>query len=149
VAASGERVAAEAGRPVPEVEPDAIVPVEAASDSAEVAARNFRPRVRRELALNFVTFTGAYDRYVGLPAGARTSEEGFERTLRLNNRYSLDGRNPNSYANAGGCYGLHDRLFPARPVFGRVRSMTAAGLARKHDPEGHTAEVRRRPERAV
>jgi deoxyribodipyrimidine photo-lyase len=53
--------------------------------------------------------------------------------LALNNRYFLDGRDPSSYANVGWIFGLHDRPWPMRPIYGTVRSMTAAGLERKCD----------------
>jgi deoxyribodipyrimidine photo-lyase len=45
----------------------------------------------------------------------------------------LDGRDPSSYANVAWTFGLHDRPWPERPVFGKVRSMTASGLERKFD----------------
>jgi deoxyribodipyrimidine photo-lyase len=72
-----------------------------------------------------------------------TPEEGFELTLRLNNRYFLDGRDPNSYAGVGWVYGVHDRPWPERPVFGKVRSMTAGGLERKCDIRGYVENVQR------
>jgi deoxyribodipyrimidine photo-lyase len=58
-------------------------------------------------------------------------EVAYRRTLYLNNRYFLDGRDPNSYANVAWVFGLHDRPWPERPIFGKVRSMTARGLERK------------------
>ncbi|MBC7318560.1 deoxyribodipyrimidine photolyase, partial [Candidatus Bipolaricaulota bacterium] len=57
--------------------------------------------------------------------------EAFRRAIYLNNKYALDGRDPASYAGVGWCFGLHDRPFPERPIFGRVRPMTGAGLRRK------------------
>ncbi|MGY2048470.1 deoxyribodipyrimidine photo-lyase [Methylobacterium sp. JK268] len=48
-------------------------------------------------------------------------EEGFARTLRLNNRYFLDGRDANSFTNVAWVYGLHDRPWGRRPIFGTVR----------------------------
>ncbi len=57
----------------------------------------------------------------------------FETLLRLNNRYFLDGRDPSSYAGVGWIFGLHDRPWGERPVYGTVRCMTAAGLERKCD----------------
>ncbi len=57
--------------------------------------------------------------------------------LYLNNKYALDGRDPNSYAGVGGCLGLHDRPFPERPIFGKVRPMTPEGFRRKY---GETTE---------
>jgi deoxyribodipyrimidine photo-lyase len=74
---------------------------------------------------------------------SRTPAEAFELTLRLNNRYFLDGRDPNSYAGVGWVYGVHDRAWPERPVYGKVRSMTALGLERKCDIEGYVARVKR------
>lgn len=55
--------------------------------------------------------------------------------LYLNNKYALDGRDPSSYAGVGWCLGLHDRPFPERPVFGKVRPMTPEGFRRKFGPE--------------
>lgn len=67
---------------------------------------------------------------------------GFERTLRLNNRLFLDGRDPNSYAGVGWTYGTHDRPWaPPRPVFGMVRYMAASGLERKFDIDRYVAKV--------
>lgn len=51
--------------------------------------------------------------------------------LYLNNKYALDGRDPNSYAGVGWCLGLHDRPFPERPIFGKVRPMTPERFRRK------------------
>ncbi len=53
--------------------------------------------------------------------------------LKLNNRYFLDGRDPLSYANVGWIFGLHDRPWQERDIFGQVRYMNAAGLERKFD----------------
>ena len=60
-------------------------------------------------------------------------EEGFRRTLRWNNRYFLDGRNPNSFTNVAWIYGLHDRPWGERPIYGTIRCMVASGLERKCD----------------
>jgi deoxyribodipyrimidine photo-lyase len=60
-------------------------------------------------------------------------QHAYDTLLRLNNTYFVDGRDPNSYANVGWIFGLHDRPWPQRPIFGKVRSMTAAGLERKTD----------------
>ncbi len=71
-------------------------------------------------------------------------EAAFELTRTLNDRYFLDGRDPNSYAGVAWVYGRHDRPWPERPVFGTVRSMVAAGLRRKCDPDAYVAKVERR-----
>lgn len=57
--------------------------------------------------------------------------QAFRWAIHLNNKYALDGRDPASYAGVGWCFGLHDRPFPERPIFGKVRPMTEAGLRRK------------------
>jgi deoxyribodipyrimidine photo-lyase len=74
---------------------------------------------------------------------SRTPEQGYATALRLNNRYFLDGRDPSSYANIAWTFGLHDRPWPERPVFGKVRSMTFGGLARKFDMAGYQYVVER------
>ncbi|MBA4149908.1 MAG: deoxyribodipyrimidine photo-lyase [Verrucomicrobia bacterium] len=71
----------------------------------------------------------------------RTPEEGFQIALELNNRYFLDGRDPNGYANVAWIFGLHDRPWKERPIFGKVRYMNAAGLERKCDIHGYVQKV--------
>jgi deoxyribodipyrimidine photolyase len=46
---------------------------------------------------------------------------------------AADGRDANSYANVAWVFGLHDRPWPERPVFGKVRYMNAKGLEQKFD----------------
>lgn len=70
-----------------------------------------------------------------------TPEDAFNTTLALNNKYFLDGRDPNSYANVAWCYGLHDRAWTERPVFGKIRYMNANGLNRKFDMEAYSGFV--------
>ncbi|MGY2893373.1 deoxyribodipyrimidine photo-lyase [Deinococcus sp. UYEF24] len=53
----------------------------------------------------------------------------------LNDKYEQDGRNPNSYAGIGWVFGLHDRPWTRRLIFGTVRYMNAGGLKRKFDIE--------------
>jgi len=72
-----------------------------------------------------------------------TPEHAFKTALALNNRYFLDGRDPNSFANVAWVFGLHDRPWTERPVFGKVRYMNAAGLERKFDMEAYVAAVDR------
>ncbi|MEG1587398.1 MAG: deoxyribodipyrimidine photo-lyase [Bacteroidales bacterium] len=62
-----------------------------------------------------------------------TPEEAYLRILYLNNRYFLDGRDANSFAGVGWCFGLHDRPWQERPVFGMIRYMNETGLRRKQD----------------
>jgi deoxyribodipyrimidine photo-lyase len=67
----------------------------------------------------------------------RSPAVAFRRTLALNNRYFLDGRDPASYANVAWCFGKHDRPWKQRPVFGTVRYLNAAGLQRKFDMDAY------------
>ncbi|MFH2036606.1 MAG: deoxyribodipyrimidine photo-lyase [Candidatus Zixiibacteriota bacterium] len=54
----------------------------------------------------------------------------------LNDKYELDGRDPNGYAGiAWSLGGVHDRAWPERPVFGKIRYMNYAGCKRKFDIE--------------
>lgn len=56
----------------------------------------------------------------------------FDWAVTLNDRYELDGRDPNGYAGiAWAIVGRHDRPWFNRPVFGLVRPMTAASTAKK------------------
>ena len=66
---------------------------------------------------------------------ARSPREAYEIALYLNNKYELDGRDPNSYAGVAWCFGKHDRPWGERPVFGTVRYMNDRGLMRKFDVE--------------
>ncbi len=62
---------------------------------------------------------------------SESPQEAFQVMLSLNNKYELDGRDPNGFAGVAWCFGKHDRPWQERPVFGKVRYMNAAGLERK------------------
>ncbi len=52
--------------------------------------------------------------------------------IHLNNKYALDGRNPNSYSGIFWCLGRFDRPWaPERPVLGKIRYMTSESAAKK------------------
>jgi len=69
-------------------------------------------------------------------------EEALATAISLNDRYQLDGRDPNGYAGiAWSIGGVHDRAWPVRPLYGKVRSMTFAGCARKFDVNGYIEGV--------
>lgn len=51
--------------------------------------------------------------------------------IELNDRFALDGRDPNSYSGIFWCLGRYDRGWPERPVFGKVRSMSSDATKRK------------------
>jgi deoxyribodipyrimidine photo-lyase len=158
--------------------------------------------VRRELAVNFVTFNDKYDGLAGCERWARqtlaahrgdrrpylytearldagdthdrlwnaaqrqmvmagwmhgyvrmywakkilewtsSADEAFDIAVRFNDRYLLDGRDPNGYANiAWAIGGKHDRPWPPRPVYGTVRSMSYASTVRKFDAERYINQV--------
>jgi deoxyribodipyrimidine photo-lyase len=59
-------------------------------------------------------------------------EQALAIAIRLNNTYFLDGRDPNGYAGiAWSIGGVHDRPWPERTVFGKIRFMSYQGAARK------------------
>lgn len=58
--------------------------------------------------------------------------DALEHLIHLNNKYGLDGRNPNSYSGIFWCLGRFDRAWgPERPIFGTVRYMSSENTARK------------------
>ena len=59
---------------------------------------------------------------------SNTPEAAFRTTLAINNRFFIDGRDANSFTNVGWLFGLHDRPWFRRPIFGTVRYMGAATL---------------------
>lgn len=61
--------------------------------------------------------------------------------LELNNRYELDGRDPNGYTGVAWCLGKHDRAWAEREVYGKVRYMSAGGLERKLDIDAYVRKV--------
>ena len=63
---------------------------------------------------------------------SRRPEDALNVMLALNNKYALDGRDPNSYSGIFWVLGRYDRPWgPERPVFGTVRYMSSANTARK------------------
>ena len=61
----------------------------------------------------------------------------------LNDKYALDGRDPNSYTGILWVLGLHDRAWgPERPVFGKIRYMSSANTARKYRVRDYVEEYR-------
>ncbi len=71
-------------------------------------------------------------------AWCNTPEYAHRTLLYLNNKYFLDGKDPNSYANTLWIFGLHDRVWKERAVFGKVRTMNRRGLERKIDIDSWT-----------
>jgi deoxyribodipyrimidine photo-lyase len=98
-------------------------------------------------AMREMVVTGFMHNYMRMYWGKKvlewspTPEEGYATLLRLNNTYFIDGRDMNSYAGVGWVFGLHDRPWPQRPIFGAVRSMMASGLKRKTDIDAYVARI--------
>ena len=66
---------------------------------------------------------------------SKTPEEAFRVALYLNNKYELDGRDPNGFTGVAWCFGKHDRPWGERPIFGNVRYMNDKGLKKKFDAD--------------
>jgi deoxyribodipyrimidine photo-lyase len=72
---------------------------------------------------------------------ANTPQQAFNTALELNNRYQIDGRDPNGFAGVAWCFGKHDRPWVERPIFGAIRYMNDRGLKRKFDIERYVQRV--------
>ena len=62
--------------------------------------------------------------------------------IEIHNRFALDGRDPNTYTNILWCFGLHDRAWGERPIFGKLRYMSLEGLQRKTDTQSYIDEIK-------
>ncbi|GAB4028655.1 MAG: deoxyribodipyrimidine photo-lyase [Elusimicrobiota bacterium] len=70
-----------------------------------------------------------------------TYKDALNALIYLNDKYAIDGRDPNGYASILWCFGLHDRPFFNRPVFGKIRYMNSAGLERKFNMEKYAERI--------
>ncbi|MEO8026303.1 MAG: deoxyribodipyrimidine photo-lyase [Bryobacteraceae bacterium] len=61
--------------------------------------------------------------------------------LHIHDKYALDGRDPNTYTNVLWCFGLHDRPWTERPIFGMVRYMGLDGMKRKTHVDAYLREI--------
>jgi len=69
-------------------------------------------------------------------------EEALEIGIWLNDTYELDGRDPNGYVGvAWSVGGVHDRAWPERDVYGKVRYMNYNGCKRKFDVNGYITSI--------
>jgi deoxyribodipyrimidine photo-lyase len=69
-------------------------------------------------------------------------EEALNVAIYLNDRYELDGRDSNGYAGiAWSIGGVHDRAWPERPVFGKIRYMSYGGCRSKFDVKAYIERV--------
>ena len=78
---------------------------------------------------------------------SESPEAAMAAAIALNDRYQLDGRDPNGYAGiAWAIAGKHDRAWgPERPIYGTVRYMSLASTSRKFDSRAYIARWDRRP----
>jgi deoxyribodipyrimidine photo-lyase len=68
---------------------------------------------------------------------SQTPEEAYRNALYLNNRYEIDGRDPNGFTGVAWCFGRHDRPWGERSILGNIRYMNDRGLKRKFDADGY------------
>jgi deoxyribodipyrimidine photo-lyase len=101
-------------------------------------------------AMREMKYTGFMHNYMRMYWGKKilewsaTPQEAYQNALAINNKYFMDGRDPNSYAGVGWIFGLHDRAWFQRPIFGKVRYMAASGLERKCDIKGYVHKIDQR-----
>jgi deoxyribodipyrimidine photo-lyase len=73
---------------------------------------------------------------------SESPEDALRTATHLNDRYELDGHDPNGYTGCGWCIGgLHDRPFKERPVFGKIRYMSCEGMRRKFDVQKYINRI--------
>jgi len=101
-------------------------------------------------AMREMVHTGYMHNYMRMYWGKKilewsnTPEHAYRTTLYLNNKYFLDGRDPNSFANVAWVFGQHDRGWTEREVYGKVRYMSSGGLERKTKPDLYVEKVEKR-----
>jgi deoxyribodipyrimidine photo-lyase len=65
----------------------------------------------------------------------------YDIAIYLNDKYEIDGRDPNGYTGVAWCFGKHDRAWKERKIFGKVRYMNDKGLKRKFKIEKYVDRV--------
>jgi deoxyribodipyrimidine photo-lyase len=69
---------------------------------------------------------------------SKSPEEALRIAIYLNDKYELDGRDPNGYTGcAWSIGGVHDRAWAERPIYGKIRYMNRNGAARKFDVDSY------------
>ncbi len=97
---------------------------------------------QRELLIRG-TMHGYYRMYWGkkIVEWSPTYQDALDAMIYFHDRYSLDGRDPNTYTNILWCLGLHDRPWGERPIFGMLRYMSYEGMKRKTNVEAYIREI--------
>lgn len=70
-----------------------------------------------------------------------TYEQALRVMIDMHDTWALDGRDPNTYTNILWLFGLHDRPWTEREVFGQLRYMSYEGMKRKTDTEAYIREI--------
>lgn len=70
-----------------------------------------------------------------------THEDALHFMIAMHDRYALDGRDPKTYVGILWCFGLHDRPWVERPIFGRIRYMSFDGMKRKTGGGAYIREI--------
>lgn len=70
-----------------------------------------------------------------------TYDQALTTMLAIHDKYALDGRDPNTYTGVLWCFGLHDRPWGERKVFGTLRYMSFDGMKRKTNIEAYQNEI--------
>ncbi len=98
-------------------------------------------------AQNEMVYLGTMHGYMRMYWGKKILEwsqnpdDAFRIALSLNNKYELDGRDANGFTGVAWCFGKHDRPWGERPIFGKIRYMSADGLKRKFDIDTYVGRV--------
>jgi deoxyribodipyrimidine photo-lyase len=95
-----------------------------------------------------MVFTGWMHNYLRMYWGKKILEwspsiaSAVQRAVWLNDRYELDGRDPNGYAGiAWSIVGKHDRAWSDRPIFGKIRYMSYESTSKKFDSKAYIARM--------
>jgi len=73
---------------------------------------------------------------------SKTPARAFQTAVYLNDKYELDGRDPNGYAGiAWAIVGKHDRPWFERPIFGKIRYMSFNSTRRKFDSKSYIRQI--------
>ena len=86
---------------------------------------------------------GYYRMYWGkkLIEWSASHQDALNTMIFLHDKYAIDGRDPNTYTNILWCFGLHDRPWTERPIFGMIRFMSGDGMKRKTNTAAYIKEI--------
>lgn len=68
-------------------------------------------------------------------------QKAYDWLVKINNKYELDGRDPNGYLGVSWCFGNFDRPWFKRKIIGKVRYMSANGLENKFDIKKYVEKI--------